>query len=351
MLKKIVLRIFGFFDMVKDFLFRWGIKILVLLFILMIAHNIYKMTEVSSRYTGQYKNLVKVYEEDQRFMNYYATGEGGKTVVILSNFGEPSPIIEYKALAEELGTDCRVIILEYLGYGFGMSMRKVPRLNENIAHEIITALEASGNMGPYTFVAHGNSSVYAMYLQQHYPDYVSGIVTLDGVYPEELNEVYYQDKLFSYMSNINFTSIFELTGYERILSYVSPQTFYIDKMKTFSGYGKEEFSVYRNRIGSQYLSRTMVREANKMYDNRKEMMDYVYPPSLPVLQILARTTVDEYQAAYENKDSEYTLETLANNLISNASIQKVEIIECDHNIELSSPVQAASKIKAFLTSY
>lgn len=351
MLKKIILRIFGIVDAIKDWFFRWGIRVLIFLFALMIAHNIYKMTEVSSRYTGDYKNLVKVYEEDQRFMNYYATGGGPKTVVILSNFGEPSPVIEYKALADELGTDCRVVILEYLGYGFGMSMRKVPRTNENIAREIITALEASGNSGPYTFVAHGNSSVYAMYLQQNYSDYVQAIVTLDGAYPEELNETYYQNKLYGYISNVNFTSIFELTGYERILSYVSPKTFYIDKMKTFSGYGKEEFSVYRNRIGSQYLSRTMVREANKMYDNRKEMMEYKYPSYLPVLQILAQTTVDEYQAAVDNNDSEYTLQGLAENMVSNPGIQRVEVLDCDHNVELSSPVQAASKIKAFLTSY
>jgi len=58
MLNKILFKIFGVLDAIKDFLVHWGLKILVFLFVCMILHNVVKMSEISTRYTGQYKNLV-----------------------------------------------------------------------------------------------------------------------------------------------------------------------------------------------------------------------------------------------------------------------------------------------------
>ncbi len=352
MLNKILFKIFGLFDAIKDFLVTWGIKIAVVIFILMILHNIVKMSEISSRYTGQYKKLVPVYEEEDKMMNVYSIGEGPKTIVVLPGFGSQSPIIQYKTIAEGLKEQYKVVIVEYFGYGYSMSMKAHPRTNENIAAEIKKALESYGVQGPYILMPHSHSAVYAMYFQQAYPELVQGIISIDGKYPAELNEEYYQIKQREEKSNINITSIFELTGFERILSYVKEDIFYIDKMKKMPEmFGKEELSVYRNRIGSNYLSRTMVREINKLEENMKEMQNYVYPDYVPVLQILSSDTVKQYEEVKKNGEATVDLNELADKLITNPLIQTIQVVEGDHMLQLSNPDELNSTIRAFLAAF
>lgn len=349
MLNKILFKIFGLFDAIKDFLFTWGLKIALAIFICMILHNVMKMSEISSRYTGQYKKLVPVYEEEDKMMNMYSIGEGPKTIVILPGFGSQSPVIQYKTIAEGLKDEYKVVIVEYFGYGYSMSMKAHPRTNENIAAEIKKSLESYGVQGPYILMPHSHSAMYAMYFQQAYPELVQGIVSIDGKFPAEINEEYYQIKQREEVSNINITSIFELTGFERILSYVREDVFYIKEMRKMPEvFGKEEISVYRNRIGSNYLSRTMVREINKLEDNVNEMKDYIYPDYLPVLQILSSDTVKEYEDVKKNGEASIDLNDLADKMITNSLIQKISVVNGDHNLQLSNPKDLVEAIKVFL---
>lgn len=69
--KKVGIVISDIFDTIKEFLIRWGLKILAVLLFLMIIHNILKMAEVSNNYTGEYKNLKSIYEAKD-MMNIYS---------------------------------------------------------------------------------------------------------------------------------------------------------------------------------------------------------------------------------------------------------------------------------------
>ncbi len=350
MLNKIFLKIFGVFDILKDFIVTWGIRILIVLFICVILHNVLKMGEISSKYSGDYKHLYSIYEDDEKSMNIYTVGEGGRTIVILPGFGSQSPALQYKALAEGLKDNYRVVIVEYFGYGFSMASKK-PRTNENITYEIKTLLEQANIGGPYILMPHSMSNVYAMSFQKRYPELVDSIISIDGSYPAEVNDRYRLKELKSTISNVNITSIFELTGFERLLSYVMGDVFYIDKMKAMKDiYTKDDISVYRNRIGSSYLTRTMVREIGKAEDNMNEMKDYVYPSYLPVLQILSENTAKKYNETKVNGESEVNLVDLAQGVITNSSIQKVEQIEGDHNLHLTNTTELVNRIKNFLVS-
>lgn len=351
MLNKLFLKIFGLFDAIKDWLFSWGLRILLVVFVLIILHNVVKMSEISTRYTGEYKKMVPVYDEQDKFMNSYVVGEGSKTIVILSAFGSQSPIIQYKTLLDGLKDEYRVVIVEYFGYGFSMSIKE-PRINENFANEVKTMLELREIYGPYVLVSHEISNIYAMKFQEMYPDLVQGIVSIDGLYPAEINDEYRIQRIKNEISNVNITSIFELTGFERIASYVSPKTFYIDKMKELTDvYTSEDIKVYRNRIGSQYLSRTMVREINKLEDNMNEMKDYTYPNYLPVLEILSSESVKIYAYDKENEDASIDLYDLANGVITNSEIQKVQEIDGDYMLQLTNPKDTINAIRNFLVSF
>lgn len=351
MLNKLFLKIFGLFDIIKDWILHWGLRILLVFFVLIILHNVLKMGEISIKYTGEYKKMVPVYEEQNKFMNSYVIGEGSKTIVVLSAFGSQSPIVQYKTLFNELKNDYRVVVVEYFGYGFSMSIKE-PRINENFASEVKTMLEQREICGPYVLVAHETSNMYAMKFQQMYPDLVQGIVSIAGLYPSEIQDEFRAKQIKNNVSNVNITSIFELTGFERIASYVSQETFYIDKMKAMPDvFTAEDISVYRNRIGSQYLSRTMVREINKLEDNMNEMKDYKYPDYVPVLQLLDSESVKIYSYDKENGNSKVDLYDLANGVITNPDIQKVQEIKGDYMLQLTNPQDTVNAIKNFLVSF
>lgn len=351
MLNKLFLKIFGLFDMIKDWLFYWGLRILLVLFILMILHNIVKMSEISIKYNGEYKKMVPIYEEDDKFMNSYVVGEGSKTIVILSAYGMQSPIIQYKTLIDGLKNDYRVVVVEYFGYGFSMSIKQ-PRTNENIASEVKKLLEQREIYGPYVIIAHETSNIYAMKFQQMYPELVESIVSIDGLYPAEINDDYRAKQINNKISNVKITSIFELTGFERVASYISPKTFYIDKMKALpDNFSKEEISVYRNRIGSQYLSRTMIREINKLQDNINEMKNYKYPEYLPVLEILSSETAKLYSYDKQNNGATVDLYDLANGIITNSSVQKVQELQGDYMLQITNPTATVNAIRNFLISF
>ena len=349
MVNKIFNKIFGILDLVKDFFIVWGLKILIVIFALVIIHNIIKISEISSRYSGEYKNLTPIYEDEKKFMNYYEVGEG-PTVVILPEFGSQSPVIQYKTLVDSLKDTHRVVVVEYFGYGFSMSMQKHERINDVIIEEILKLLEYRQISGPYTLIAADTSSIYAMRFHQRYPELVSSIISIDSVYPAECKDNYRMSVIRDRVSNVNISSIWELTGFERILSYLSPKTFYIDKMKELNNnYTKEEISIYRNRIGSAYLTRTMVKEINKLEENMEQMKDYNYPSGLPVLQILSSEKKEIYEYAKNSGESKVNLIDLAEGLISNAEIQKIEVVKGDDQmLQLSNPVGLIQAIRAFL---
>lgn len=262
-----------------------------------------------------------------------------------------SPIVQYKTLVDALKNDYKVVVVEYFGYGFSMSIKE-PRTNENIASEVKKMLELREAYGPYVLIAHETSNMYAMKFQEMYPELVQEIISIDGLYPAEIKDDYRAKQIRNRVSNVNITSVFELTGFERIASYISPKTFYIDKMKELTdNYSESDIAVYRNRIGSQYLSRTMVREINKLEDNINEMQDYKYPEYLPVLQLLSSDTAKLYSYDKQNNGATVDLYDLADGVITNSSIQWVKEVEGDYMLQLTNPATTISEIRSFLASF
>ena len=60
MLKKILFKIQVFIETTKSLFLRALVTILIICFIGAIIHNILKMSEISSNYTGEYKKLISI---------------------------------------------------------------------------------------------------------------------------------------------------------------------------------------------------------------------------------------------------------------------------------------------------
>ena len=346
MKNKVFLKIGVFFDVLKGFIISVGLKLLIVILFCTIIHNVLKMTELSSKYSGEYKNLIPIYQS--KMLNVYSKGSGDKTIVILPGFGSQSPIMQYKPLIEAFKDEYRVIVIEYFGYGYSMEISE-ERTNENMASEIKLALDYLGISDKFILMPHSISNMYAMCFSIMYPEKVEAIISIDGLYPAEIKDDYYKIKMDDMKKNVNFTSIVEYTGFARILSYLKPSIFYIDKMKEMTNvYTSEDIKIYRNRIGSSYLTRTMVREINNTKQNMEQLKDFKYRDDLPVLQVLSSDTVKEYSDAKKNGDSKIDLKELSNNVISNYDIQKIVIINGDHMLQLTNINELAKEIRSFL---
>ena len=138
-IKKILQQIWLIIDSIKGVLIVIAIIILIAFLASLIAHNALRFEEISIKYTGEYKNL---YSSKDKMMNVYSVGEGEKSILIMSGFAVSSPTLEYKALAEQLGNDYKVIIVEYFGTGFSLSS-KDDRTSENIINEVREALNSA----------------------------------------------------------------------------------------------------------------------------------------------------------------------------------------------------------------
>lgn len=347
-MKNFLTRISIFFDILKDFLVAVLVTVLILLFTTGIAHNLLKINEVSGKYTGQYKHLYNA--GNNRMMNIYSIGQGDKTLVILSGFGLQSPVIEYKSFAKNLSTDCRVVIVEYLGYGYSLKA-ETDRTSENIVKEVRMALVDAGIYGPYTLVPHSSSNIYAIKYQELYPNEVSAIISIDGLMPNMSREQAFMKELTSTKNNIQISSIAEFTGFARVLSYVKPELFYIDKMQADSNYSVEDIKEFRKRIGIGYLTGSMVKEIKKLQENLLAEKDYVYPNYLPVLEILTTESIEKYKEQKNQNIISMDYEEYANNMLSNKAIQKVQVIEGDHMIPITNPSSVAQMIKEFIRTY
>ena len=321
-------------EILKSFIVMCLVVIAIFTALGAIVHNVFKIREIYSDDNLGYKKLVNV--SDNR-MNVYVEGEGEKTIVILSNFGNPSPIIQYKTYTDRLvANNYRVVVIEYFGYGYSLSS-KSPRSIGYIANEINEALNVSEIYGPYTILANGTSGLYAAVYAKNFPDLVDRLVLVDSIYPATINEESMKNKIEDNNFNLKLTSFAELTGYARYLSYLKPDMFGIDKMEQY-GYSKSVIAGYRKMIANRFYTKTMRNEYKALADNMEIIKDYTFPDYLNTIQIIS----SEYQ---NEKLLNKNIKDYADALITNSDIQKVYIIEGEKdNLNLSNPDEVINTI-------
>lgn len=348
---KVRIEIWDLIDQFKDFLIRTVIVCLIIIVIGIIFCGVGKIMEALSPYEGEYYRPIEVVEDSANFMNCYVKDKNAKTIIILSEHGEVAPVVRYKALADELSSDYRVVIVENFGYGFSTIVDD-ERTNETLATETKEMLDSLKVPQPYILLSNGESMLFAMKLQELFPDCVEAMINVDGMYPSYINDSYIQNTIQKVLSNEKTTYYLEKTGIETILSYVKPSVFDMDKMKNMSNYYSDnEINTYRNRISNNFISKMKIAETSKLQDNMKEMTAYQYPTELGTLSILSSEKVEEYNNLKKTKQVTNDYQKAANALITNPDIQKVVTIEGKHGLEISNVVEEANQIKDFLNEY
>ena len=346
MLKNILYKLNVLLDTLKGFLIFIIVWALIIIFGAVIVHNILKMGDVSNDYKGDYKKLVEV--DQDKMMNVLVVGEGERTIVILPSYGMQSPVIQYKAIADKLKDEYRVAIVEYYGYGFSMNTEKERNL-DNIADEIKKSLELK-EIYEYVLMPHDHSNMYAMKMVEKYPEAVQGIISLNPLFPAQYSETHFYNEYLDEYHNVQLTSILELTGFARILSYAMPEEFYISQMERAGIWTREEILLIRNRIATSYLTDTMVNEMKYLKDNALAIKDFKYPDTLPVLQLLASDTVKEYEDLKSKDLIKKDLKSLANDVITNPELQFTKVLDGNQDFQFTNYNTVAAYAKEFLNN-
>ncbi|MBO7340368.1 MAG: alpha/beta hydrolase [Lachnospiraceae bacterium] len=158
--------------------------VIAALFILLIV-GIYLFHRISLQreaklisHKGQYV------EVDGHKLNLLIEGDGEQTLVFLSGYGTPSPILDFQPLTDRLKGHYRIVVIEKFGYGYSDEIPGDRPLDE-MARQDREALKQADIEGPYVICAHSASGLEAIYWALNYPTEVNAIIGLDMAVPKQ----------------------------------------------------------------------------------------------------------------------------------------------------------------------
>lgn len=230
-----------------------------------------------------YGQLIEV---DGRRMHIHALGDGEETVVLLAGAGVPLPSADFGPLMRLLAQRFTVVCVEYLGVGHS-DTTPVPRTNENLTHELRTALAKAGFSPPYLLMPHSASGITSEYYATQHPEEVSAILMLDTTSSAEASA---RVPAFSY----RLATVPQVTGINRILN-----RFVVSRLlRKTHGYTDQEIRDYRIFM-HRVLNDTVIDQNIRFPDNVHEVLHLAFPDTIPVHKLVPTGTLkrmgEEYQ--------------------------------------------------------
>ena len=92
--------------------------IICLLFLFLLGVLVYHRVMLNKEKPLISQPLGDMTEVDGSKMCVYTEGSGEHTIVFMSGYGTPSPILDFKPLYDKLSDDHRIAVVEKFGYGF-----------------------------------------------------------------------------------------------------------------------------------------------------------------------------------------------------------------------------------------
>ena len=114
------------------------------------------------------------------------TGTGSPTVVLEPGLGEPSTAMAL--IAPDVATTTRVCVYDRAGRGWSESAG-APQDGAEVATDLHTLLDRSGEQGPYVLAGHSAGGLYVLNFAGLYPDQVAGVVLLDSMSPQQYTKI------------------------------------------------------------------------------------------------------------------------------------------------------------------
>ncbi len=292
----------------------------------------------------QVKELGEDVTVDGKRIHVYQTGEGDHTIVLLSGLGTYSPIVDFMPLAERLGQNNKVVIIEYLGYGLSDDTNK-ERTSEYIVEEIRETLNVMNIKPPYILMPHSISGIYSQQYAKEYPKEVEGIIGIDMSMPEQFQ--FEKENLIS--PNMHYlAAFFNISGLSRF--EMNQMTDYYFDMMAGNYYSPQQILLSKE-IGSRNEgSQALINENNNMLNNAEILYDVKFSEGMPVLMFLSSDSIEQYNKLMEESGHDVTWEGLHKDAITNASIQKIIKLHGKHYLHWTQADSIVEDTENFIDS-
>ena len=267
-------------------------------------------------------------EVDGGKMCVYTEGSGEHTIVFMSGYGTPSPVLDFRPLYSRLSDRYRIAVVEKFGYGFS-DETDMPRDVDTMLRQTREALTKAGVEGPYILCPHSASGIEAIYWAQTCPEEIEGIAALDIAMPgyhEEQGDSILMDRIAKLLAD---------SGMNRLIS--SSYTGFAFNTDYLTEAEKEQ---YRAILYARRGSDTMVREAECCKAN----MENISSRPAPEVPMLFFTSKQMAAAVFPSDPQKYLM--LARNYTDN----KAQYIDTDygHCLHNEAPDYVASEISSFI---
>lgn len=251
--------------------------------------------ELSSKVSEYADKNITFAEVDGKKMGTYIVGEGEETIVILPSMYEVCPTIAYRALAQELSKNYRVIVLDYLGTGFSDDTDK-ERSVDNLVDEIHQALDSLGVDKPVILMPYLEAGVEALRYSKVYKEEVSCIVGLDAYVPARMKELMRKMdvKQIAYNKNMDRSGFVRSTS-QKFLNFTGLVTLQVPIYDAvipadFRSEAQDVYDeIFKEKFFNDYYCARMLSDC----ENNLSQIDETFDDDMPVLMILDRSTYHE----------------------------------------------------------
>ena len=267
-------------------------------------------------------------EVDGGKMCVYTEGSGEHTIVFMSGYGTPSPVLDFKPLYSRLSDRYRIAVVEKFGYGFS-DETDMSRDVDTMLRQTREALTKAGVEGPYVLCPHSASGIEAIYWAQTCPEEIEGIAALDIAMPgyhEEQGDSILMDRIAKLLAD---------SGMNRLIS--SSYTGFAFNTDYLTEAEKEQ---YRAILFARRGSETMIHEAECCKAN----MENISSRPAPEVPMLFFTSKQMAAAVFPSDPQKYLM------LVRNYTDNRAKYIDTDysHYLHNEGPDYVASEISSFI---
>ncbi|ORX84739.1 alpha/beta-hydrolase [Anaeromyces robustus] len=262
---------------VKKILFRIfsTIGVLILLYIILnVICMLYEKHKIKSYNYGTTLNV------NGHKMNIKTVGESNKpTIVFLTGYIVPSPVIYYKPLTELLSKTYKVITIEPFGYGLSDTVDDV-RTIEKIVPELHSCIEQL-NLTNYYLMAHSLGGIYSLYYANQYPNEVIGVIGFDTTVPKiNGNDEKMRNSLINASKKYYWFNFF---GLNRMMSIFNKSNIIVPLPVKVYNYSDEDISIFRNLELAKGSNKNIMDEAVQSVHGLDIIDNMKYPKNMTLI--------------------------------------------------------------------
>lgn len=256
-------------------------------------------------------------------------------IVLLPGYGSPSPVLEFKPLADRLSKNFLVVTMEPFGYGLSNGTKE-ERTVKAISEELHECVQKLG-VQEYYLMGHSLSGVYALYWANQYPEEIKGYIGLDPSVPKMTDENPYPismialNKLSTYIGKvINFVGLTRL-----LTAGDAKKAIYADLTYPYT---REELETFRILTLDYAQNSTVLRELAQMGRNLETVRDMKFPAQIPALEFLSG----------DNCDTMPGWEQLHKDVIADEGKAEIRILDGGHYVHLDHSKEIAEKVREWV---